>query len=526
MRLERLLPRGKRRFIAKEDASLTKLSRGDRIRMALTELGPTFVKLGQFMSNRPDVLPPEIITALRDLQDAVAPFDPEESIRILEQEFHKPVAELFARFDRAPIASASISQVHRAKLPDGTNVAVKIQRPRLDQIIETDIDILHQITSLMEKHVQEVKYFNPIRMCDEFDRNLRKEIDFRNEASHIERFAENFRGDPDIHVPALYRQFSTKRVITMEYIDGIKASDVEKLRSAGLDARIIAQRGTTLVLKQIFEYGFFHADPHPGNLFILPGNVICFLDFGIMGVLSPTLKEYLLSILLGVVNKDPQKIVRTLAMASQQSITDMHGLEYDVTELIEEFAMLSLRDVNVGELLKRLTRLIVTHRIRILPGFYLLLKSMITIEGVGYGLDPDFRLLSYVEPFAKKMLSEGLNPLAYLRGLYCSGMDIGHMLRDIPYDVKDILGLLKAGKVRIEFQHRGLEPMLRMHARLVNRIVFAVILASLVMGSSLVVLSGIPPKIYDIPLIGIIGFIAAGVIAFWLLASMLVGKKI
>jgi ubiquinone biosynthesis protein len=525
IRLERLLPRGKSRFLAKPDATLKKLSRGDRIRMALSELGPTFVKLGQFMSNRPDVLPPEIISALRDLQDAVTPFDSDEAIRILEHELHRPVDRIFKDFNRTPLASASIAQVHRAKLQDGTEVAIKIQRPKLEQTIETDIDILSQLSALFEKHVKEARYFNPVRMCEEFDRSLRKEIDFRNEASHIERFTDNFRGDPTIRVPALYRQFSTKRVITTEYIDGIKASDVERMRLAGLDTRLIAERGATLILKQIFDHGFFHADPHPGNLLVLPGNVICFLDFGIMGVLSPTLKEYLVSILLGVVDKDPQKIVRTLATASQHSVIDTNGLEYDVTELLEEFAMLSLRDVNVGELLKRLTGLVIRYKIRILPGFYLLLKSMITIEGVGYSLDPGFRLLSYLEPFAKKIITERLNPVELLRAAYSSSKDIGHILRDMPYDVKDILDLMKTGRLHIEFEHRGLEPMLRTHSRLVNRIVFAVILASLVVGSSLVVLSGIPPKLYDIPVVGVIGFVAAGVIAFWLLISMIVGKK-
>jgi ubiquinone biosynthesis protein len=404
-------------------------------------------------------------------------------------------------------------------------VAIKIQRPKLAAVVDVDIDILYQIASLVEKHVREARFFNLQRMCEEFERNLRKEIDFRNEASHIERFAENFSGDPTIRVPLLFRAYSTRRVITTEFIDGVKASDVPRIRATGLDPKEVAGRGATLVLKQIFEHGFFHADPHPGNILVLPGNVICFLDFGIMGVLSPTLKEFLVSILLGAVDKNPKKIVRALATASQHSMTDMQGLEYDVSELLEEFAMQSLREVNVGELLKRLTRLIVRHRIRILPGFYLLLKSLITIEGVGFSLDPDFRLFGYLEPFAKKILSRGMSPLDLLRGAYSSGREVGQVIKDLPFDVKDIVDLVKSGKVRIEFEHRGLEPMLVTHGRLVNRIVFAVILASLVIGSSLVVLAGIPPKLYDIPLLGVAGFVAAGVIAFGLLISMIVKKR-
>jgi ubiquinone biosynthesis protein len=524
IRVERLLPRGMRR-LPRPDASVRALAHGERIRMAFTELGPTFIKLGQFMSNRPDVLPPEIIAALRGLQDSVRPFDQEESIAIIEKELRKPVTGLFAEFSHEPVASASVSQVHRAKLADGTLVAVKVQRPGLEKIIDADIDILYQAASLIERHVPGAKYFDPLHICEEFERSLRKEIDFRNEASHIERFAANFSGDATIKVPALYREFTTKRVITTEYIEGVKASDPDKIRAAGLDPHLIAQQGTVLLLKQVFEHGFFHADPHPGNILVLPGNVICFLDFGIMGILSPTLKEYMVSLMLGVVNKDPQKIVRTLVESSQQSVYDMHGLEYDVSELLEEYIMLSLRDMNVNELIRRLNRIIVKHQIKILPGFYLLFKAMVTIEGVGYSLDPDFNLVRHLEPFARKIISERLNPIKFASDVLYSGRGLGHILRDMPYDVKDIMSLVKAGRMRIEFEHRGLEPMLRTHDRLVNRIVFALILASLIVGSSLVVLSRIPPTFHGVPVIGVFGFIAAGLIGLWLLASILIGKK-
>lgn len=501
------------------------LSHGDRLRLAFTELGPTFIKLGQFMSNRPDVLPQEIITALRQLQDSVEPFPAEESVRILEKEFGKPVTEIFSDFSKDPFASASIAQVHRAALANGTQVAVKVQRPRLEEVIETDIDILFQVASIIEKHVEFAKYVSPVRIHEEFVRSIRKELNFLNEASHIERFAENFRGDATVYVPAVYRHLTTKRVLTTEFVDGIRASDVGKLKSAGLDLKQIAERGTTLLFKQIFEHGFFHADPHPGNILILESGVICFLDFGIMGILSPSLKEYLVSIMLGVVDRDPGKIARTLVEQSRQPIADVQMLEYDVTELLEDYVLLSLKDVNIGDLMTRITKLIITHKIRILPGFYLLVKAMITIEGVGFSLDPDFTLVEYVKPFAKKLMAERLNPLSHLSGLVASGLDLGAIVRNLPYDLRDVMRLVKAGRVRIEFEHRGLEPMLRTHEQLVDRLAFTVILASLIIGSSLVVLSRIPPRFHDIPVIGIVGFVVAAIMGFGLLLSIMVRKK-
>ena len=474
-------------------SSVNTLSRGDRIRMAFVELGPTFIKLGQFMSNRPDVVPPEIIVALRQLQDNVAPFPAEESVKVLEKEFGKPVSGIFADFAKEPFASASMGQVHHATLANGVEVAVKVMRPNIEEIIETDIDILFQIASIMENHLEFAKYVSPLRIHEEFSNSIRKELNFLNEASYMERFAQNFRGNPLICVPDVYKHLSTKRILTTKFVDGIKVSDVDKIRQAGLDPAVIAERGTSLLFTQVFEHGFFHADPHPGNILVLSNGVICFLDFGIMGILSPSLKEYLVSIMFGVITNDPRKIVRTIVEESGHGIADVDMLEYDVTELLEDYISLSLKDVNIGEIVSRLAKLIVKHRIRVMPGFYLLIKAMISIEGVGLGLDPNFALVEHARPFAKRLMAQQLNPFSHVSGLAVAGMDIGSILRDIPYDLHDIMRLVKAGRTRIEFEHRGLEPMLRTHDVLVDRLAVAVILSSLVIGSSLVVLSKFLP---------------------------------
>jgi ubiquinone biosynthesis protein len=501
------------------------LSRGERLCMALTELGPTFIKFGQFLSNRPDILPQEIIISLQKLLDSVKPFDVDIAKSIVEKELNKSINDVFCEFSDVAIASASIAQVHKAKLKDGSLVAVKIQRPNIEQIIEIDIEILFNLAFLAEKYIKEAKYFNPVRICEEFKESIFKELNFNNEALHIKKFLLFFKDEPTIKVPAVYKELSTSRILVIEYIEGIKVSDINKIKEAGLDPRLIAERGTNLILKQIFEFGFFHADPHPGNIVVLPDNVICFFDFGIMGIVSPSLKECLILILHGVVNKDPKRIIRAIIQMSQNHYYDMPKLEYDITELIEDYSLASIKEINIGELFQRLTRLVVTHRIKIMPGLYLLFKTLVTIEGVGYNLDPNFKIVKYIEPYAKKLILKQINPVEWIKEIYYSGKDIGNIFLELPLDIKDIINLIKNGNIRIEFKHSGLEPLLNTLDRLINRIVFALIITGLIVGSSLIVFSKIPPKIFDIPIIGIIGFLLAGIIGFWLIVSILFKKS-
>ncbi len=526
IKLDRYLPMREIRRAKKPKASVHQMSRGDRIRGAFSELGPSFIKLGQFMSNRPDALPAEIISALRELEDSVAPFDSAEALRILETELSKPVEEIFKEFSKTPIASASIAQVHRATLFNGEYVAVKIQRPDIEKNITTDMEIMFELAGLIERHVQGAATINPVKICEEFKHNLGKEIDFTNEASHAERFGENFKGDTNIHVPIVYREFCTKRILTTEFIEGIKVSDSKALAAAGLDGGIIAERGTKLLLRQIFEHGYFHGDPHAGNIFVLKDNVICFVDFGIMGFLSPTLKEYIITVMLAIADRDPKKIVRILVEESQYSVIDINRLEYDVSELIGEYGTMSIKNLNVGELVTQLTKLIVTHNLRVMPGFFLLFKALDTMDRIGNTLDPEYRIVKHVEPFLRKHFNDRLNPLKSIHSVLMSAADIGHAVTQLPFTISDIIGIAKNGKLHIKFEHLGLEPMLNKHDQLVNRAVFAIIIGSIIMGSSFVVLSGIPPKIYGIPLIGFVGFLAAGIIGFSLLISMIWNKKL
>ncbi|MCL0104060.1 AarF/UbiB family protein [Dehalococcoidia bacterium] len=520
--LDKYIDFGRKLLPGERERDVVSLSRWERIRMVLEELGPTFIKFGQIMSNRPDLVPQELIVELKKLQSAVPPFPEEEAKELVEEELGKSVDELFSDYTTAPIASASIAQVHRAVLKNGEEVAVKVQRPGIQQIIETDIEIMFHLAALMEKYVEEINLFDPVAIVAEFERSIKRELDFHIEAAAIERFGGNFQTDRTIYVPTVYWDYSTSRVLTMEFIDGVKASSVEVLLAAGLDPKLLASRGADLVLKQVFEHGFFHADPHPGNLMALSGNVVCFLDYGMMGGISMKDRGYLSGILTGIVNQDAARITKTLLqLSATPHLKDADKLEYEIQALLEQYSYRSLKSINMGLILNQLISLIISYRLKAPSHFYLLTKALITIEGVGRMLDPDFDMVTHAKPFAKKLLKERMNPLKLTKDLYLSAIDLSVLLRDLPSEVREILTQLKGGKIRIEFEHKGLEPIQETHNQIGNRIAFAIVLAALLMSSALIVLAGIPPQWNGVPMIGIVGFLGAGIMGFWLLISIL-----
>lgn len=520
--IEKYLDFGKKFIPNKKIEKVSSLSRWERIRMVLEELGPTFIKLGQLMSNRPDILPESLLFELEKLQDSVPPMPNEEAEKMIEQELGKPISELFKKIDANPIASASIAQVYRAELFSGEKVAVKVQRTEIQKIIETDLEIMFHLSLLMEKHIAEMEIMNPVEIVKEFERSIRKEIDFNIEASHIERFARNFQTDLTIYIPEIYKDYSTKKILTMEFIEGIKVSNLKALKETGINALLVAEQGCDLILKQIFEHGFFHADPHPGNILILKDNITCFLDFGMMGTLLPKHQDYLGNIIVGVVNKDSKKITETLLrLTGTYNIENRDQLEQRVSELINQYAYISLKEIKVGEFLNKLFRMLIDFKLRLPSDFYLLSKALITIEGVGTKLDPDFDMVKHIEPFAKNLLKKRLDPVKLAKDLYSSAAEFRLLLKDFPYEIREIIRQIKTGKLKVEFEHKGLEPMLIKHDQISNRISFAIVLAALIIGSSLIVLSKIPPLWNEVPIIGIVGFVGAGIMGFGLLISIL-----
>ncbi len=427
-------------------------------------------------------------------------------------------------FSGSSIAAASIAQVHKAVLPGGEEVAVKIQRPDIDKIIEADLEIMLHLATLAEKYLKETEAIDIVKLVEEFARVIRKELNFRIEAAYIERFANNFQDDTTIHVPKVYKGFSAGKVLTMEFIGGYKVTDITKteVREHGIDPKVVASRGLDLILKQIFEHGFFHADPHPGNIRVLDGNVICFLDYGMMGRLSARHREDLADIFIGIISRDEHKITKTiLKLTGRSHVRDVEELESDIAELIEVYAYGSLKELEIGGVITHMGDVIIEHHLEGPRDFYLLAKALVTIEGVGRELDPEFNAAKHAEPFAKKLIMDRMSPRRLIKDFYHSATEASLLVRDFPAEAREILTLLKQGEANIKFEHRGLDPMLKTFDQITNRMVFAIVLASLVIGSALIVLSGVPPKWHEIPVIGIVGFLGAGIMGFGLLFSIL-----
>lgn len=499
-----------------------KLTRSERLRMALEELGPTFVKMGQILSSRPDLIPVEFIEELSKLQDSVPPFPFSQVREIIETELTSPIDEIFQRFEETPLAAASIGQVHRAQLKDGEDVIVKVQRPGIRATIEVDLEILLHLATLIERHIEEWEIHRPTRIVEEFARSLAKEIDYTIEASNAERFARQFTGNSSVYVPRIFMETTTKQVLTMEFIDGIKASEIDKLDNAGLDRSIIASRGADLILEQVFKHGFFHADPHPGNVFIMPDNVICYLDFGMMGRVDRYAREHFADIVYGYVRRDESKIADAiLKVVEWDKEPDRRVLERDISDFVESYLYKSLKDLHIADILQKLLELITTHGLRLPADIFLMIKAMAQVEGLGLVLDPDFDMTERAAPFIKHIKLARLSPKRVVSDFLESGGDLVQLLKDIPGEMRTILKQLRQGKASIIFEHRGLENVISGLDRSSNRIASSLIISALIIGSSLVIRTEIGPFLFGFPILGLAGFSIAGIFGIGLLISIL-----
>jgi ubiquinone biosynthesis protein len=522
LKIEQYLEIGLQMISRKRREKIETLSRAVRVRMVLEELGPTFLKMGQILSTRPDILPVEFMQELSKLQDEVPPFPYSEVKATIQKELNKSVGQKFSSFDEQPLAAASIGQVHKAKMPDGKNVVVKIQRPGIQRTIKVDLEIMMHLAGLMELHLEGWDIQRPTRIVEEFARTLEKELDYTLEAAHMERFARQFEDEPAVYVPQVYREATTSRVLTMEHISGIKASDIDRLEKEGLDRSEIARQGLILIMKQIFVHGFFHADPHPGNIFVLPDNVICYIDFGMMGRLDLETRERFADLIMSIVHRDEREATKVLLrLTLSEEEPNYPALQKDTAEFMDKHCYRPLKDVELGALLHQLLEMATRHRLGVPPDLFLMIKALSTVEGLGRILDPDLDVIEQATPFIKHIQLNRIHPRRIAKDMASSGTDLFHLLKDIPGEVRTILKLARQGKVKIEFEHRGLEPMIAANDRISNRLSFAVVLASLVIGSGLIVLSGIPPKWHEIPVIGLTGFLVAGAMGFWLLISIM-----
>jgi ubiquinone biosynthesis protein len=499
-----------------------KLSRAERVRMAFEELGPTYIKLGQILSTRPDLVPADFTNELSKLQDNVPSFAFSAAKRIIETEFGSPLEELFDFFDEVPFASASIGQVHKAGLKDGEIVAVKVQRPGIKKIIEVDLEIMLHLAMLVERNIKEIALYRPVKIIEEFARTLEKEIDYTIEATSMERFARHFLNDPTIYIPKVFRDMTTEHVLTMELVDGIKISEIDRLDEAGLDRKTITVRGAKFYLKQVFDFGFFHADPHPGNIFILPDNVTCLLDFGMTGSVDRQTRENFVDLIDSVAHRHETKAAQVLLkLTAWDDEPDIRQLERDVTDFMGQHLYKPLKNIEIGKLLNHLLELISRHRLMIAPDIFLMMKTMATIEGVALILDPDFDMIAQTAPFIRRIKLSRFHPERIADDLIQLVSEMLQFVDKFPRDMLEIARLIRQQKLSLKMEHKGLDAMLATHDRISNRISFSIIIAALIIGSALIVISEIPPLFYGISLIGIVLFSTAAIMGIWLLVAIL-----
>jgi len=499
-----------------------RLSGAQRLRMAIEELGPTYIKLGQILSTRPDLIPPDVLIELAKLQDHVPPREYSEIRQVFDNEFGQYPETLFQSFSETPFASASIGQVYQACLEDGERVAVKVQRPGVNKTIEIDLEIMLHLAILMESHIEEMVLHRPVKIVEEFTKTLEKEIDYTIEAANMERIAQLFLDDPTLYIPKVFRKFTTSQIITMEFVRGIKVSDLQSLSNMGLDRKLITQRGADICLTQIFQHGFFHADPHPGNIFVLPQNVICLIDFGMVGSVDRQTREDFVDLIDNGVNKDEDGATRMLLkLALWDDEPDLRILRKDVSEFISEYLYKPLKDINFSRILTHLLELTSRNQLRIPPDLFLMMKALGTLEGVAAQLDPDFDLISHSAPFLERVKLSRYHPERFSMDMIRLGSELLEFLHRFPNDLLVITRLIKQKKLMVNIRHTGLAEMRATNDRTSNRISFAIVIAALLIGSAIIINSAIPPFFYGISLIGIIGFVTAAVMGIWLLIAIL-----
>jgi len=521
LNLSHLVARSKR-LLRRDTAKIASLSPAERMRMALEELGPTFVKLGQLLSTRPDVIPVSYADEFAKLQDNVPSFSYAEIREQIRIELGGEIEQFFSSFDQESIAAASIAQVHKARLLSGAEVVVKVRRPGILELIETDIDALMGLALIAERHLPGSDIYDPVGLVKEFTRTIRREMDFSREGHTIEKFSTDFAGDPTLYFPKVYWEVTGKGVLTLEYIDGIKVSDLEKLERAGLDRRLIGRRGADAFVKMVLEHGFFHGDPHPGNVLILPENVICLLDYGMVGRLDAELQEYLIDILLAIVKRNVDEVISLLLYSGE--ITDslnIKALKRDLSEFIDDYYEVPLQDIEVGRMLMEFLEIMTTYRIRFQPDLMLLAKALVAIEGMGRKLDPQFDMVAHLRPFMEKAIKKRISPRNALKEMSSQFMSYVNLTRNLPKDLKEILNSLNRNKFKIDLEHRGLDRFIRELDKSINRLSSSLIITALVVGSSIVMQIEKGPLLFGFPAFAFIGYTFAGVIGLWWVIAIL-----
>jgi len=453
------------------------------VRLALEELGPTFVKLGQLLSTRPDLLPPTYLVELEKLQDGVPPV-PRDTVRqVLEAELGGTVESAFATFDLTPLASASIGQAHAATLHDGTEVVVKVRRPGAVEQIEVDLEILQNLAAQAARRWEDAADYDLPGLAEEFARTLRAELDYLAEGRSAEKFAENFADNPGVHIPKVYWETTTSRVLTLERIRGLKVSDLDGLDAAGIDRPALAARATEVVAQMIFDDGFFHADPHPGNLFIEPNGRIGLIDFGMVGVVDAELRERLGVLLVALTRKDPHRIAAALSrLSTSTQRVDLGELSRDMRAIVDLYDDRPLGDIPVGKLIREVLSVMRRRHLQLPREFSLVLKMVVMTEGMGVSLDPSFSIEEVLGPYASRLVAARYTPASVARHLAEAGVDALEIATQLPVQLRRLQAMLDEGGPEVHLRTGDLEPIVERLDAISKRVMLGVVGVAVVRG--------------------------------------------
>ncbi|HZG85668.1 AarF/ABC1/UbiB kinase family protein [Paenibacillus sp.] len=498
---------------------------GERLRYVIQELGPTFVKLGQIASTRSDMLPDDIVSELALLQDRVEPFPYAEVKALIAAELGRTPEELFAEFEERPTAAASIGQVHLGRLHTGERVAVKIQRPGVSPAIKTDLEILRNLAALAEARFEWAQRYQLQGMVAEFGKALLQELDYTIEGRNTEQVAKQFRGDSGVRMPAIYWVYTTKRVLVMEYLDGVKVNQLDELERIGADPKRIARKLLEAMFHQMFVEGLFHADPHPGNLLAMPDGAVAFIDFGMVGRLSPAMKTSFASLIIALMRQSTEGVMKAvLRMGLLTEEANLDELRRDVEELREKYYGVPFSEMSLGEAVNDLLDTARRHHIRIPTDFLLLGKALLTVEGVAVALDPEISIVSLAEPFGLRLLKERLHPKRLGAAVWRDVSEYGDMLLRLPKQASELMSVAKSGRARLEISVPELDAFLRKLDRISNKLsfsivmlAFSIVMTGLIIGSSL---SRQPSVLWKVPAIEV-GFGIAMLMFLWLLYAIL-----
>ena len=493
-----------------------------RLRRIFEKLGPTFIKFGQVLSVRPDLIPKHYSAELEKLQDRVPSFSFNEVRDTLEKELGKKVEHLFQEFDKKPIASASISQVHKATLKTGEKVAVKIQRPDVKKTMEADIEIMFYIAELMEKHFDNIRRYKPVKIINEFKEWTEKELDFRIEARNAKRFYQNFHGSKTVYIPKVYDELTSEKVLTLEFIDGIELHDLKAIKKGRIDFNKIIKNGFEAIMTQVFVHGIFHADPHPGNLIIRKDNSIAFVDFGIVGYFDDRLKNKSTDLLYGIVSQDEELVMDTLVgMGLEGDSIDYEELKADISFIIQPLQHSSIKDIKISRVLEDILDIALKHKLKVPAPFVLFGKTIIILEGLALEYDPNFKLVETAKPFVEKLVERRKNPFYVWKTLVHNMDRYRKFFEEFPEKTERALDRIQKGTIKVDIEDTDIRKLSLEIDRSSNRVAYGLLISALLITSAILIQVEKGPLILGMPFLSFFSFFFASVLLFVLFISIL-----